>query len=133
MSGNRSLDEFGGAGAGEGSEEEGAGGQPAGAAGAEEASEANEEVAETNEGAPEADDVEAEAAAEPASTESGADVDAERAAGFEETDGDDATPEPPASTYVWSPDGGACEACGATVEERWRDGEALVCAGCKEW
>jgi hypothetical protein len=41
--------------------------------------------------------------------------------------------EAPASTYVWDPDGGTCAACGATVAERWRQDDDLVCEGCKEW
>ena len=41
--------------------------------------------------------------------------------------------ERPASTYCWSPDGAACADCGEAVEERWRDGDDLVCSGCKEW
>ncbi|MFB6205297.1 MAG: hypothetical protein ABEJ05_02050 [Haloglomus sp.] len=41
--------------------------------------------------------------------------------------------EPARSTYDWSPEGPACAACGATVEERWRDEAGLVCADCKEW
>lgn len=41
--------------------------------------------------------------------------------------------EPAAPTYRWSPDGADCEACGATVERRWRDGEGYVCGDCKEW
>lgn len=45
----------------------------------------------------------------------------------------DATPDPPDSTYVWRPEGGACAACGERVEERWRDADGLVCADCKEW
>lgn len=36
-------------------------------------------------------------------------------------------------TCEWTPGGAACEACGATVERRWRDGAARVCADCKEW
>ena len=39
----------------------------------------------------------------------------------------------PTSTYAWSPDGAPCDACGATVDERWRDDQGLVCADCKEW
>ena len=37
------------------------------------------------------------------------------------------------STYGWTPDGTACERCGATVNRRWRDGERFVCAECKSW
>lgn len=35
-------------------------------------------------------------------------------------------------TYEWRP-AVDCEACGATVDRRWRDGDARVCADCKEW
>lgn len=55
-------------------------------------------------------------------------------------DGDESDAEPAdepidpiASTYAWSPAGGECSACGSTVEERWRDGDDLVCLDCKEW
>lgn len=41
--------------------------------------------------------------------------------------------EPAASTYAWSDEAVACEACGERAERRWRDGDRLVCAGCKEW
>lgn len=41
--------------------------------------------------------------------------------------------QPAASTYAWSPDGGPCAACGGHAEERWREGDELVCVGCKDW
>ncbi|USZ67070.1 hypothetical protein NGM10_10040 [Halorussus salilacus] len=45
--------------------------------------------------------------------------------------------EPASSTFAWSPEGGECANCGASVERRWRaDGQkdgGLVCADCKEW
>jgi len=40
---------------------------------------------------------------------------------------------PATSTYDWSPEGGECAECGASVERRWRGDGALVCADCKEW
>lgn len=49
------------------------------------------------------------------------------------TEGDPAGVDPIAATYGWSPGGAACSACGAVVEERWRDGDGLVCADCKDW
>lgn len=56
------------------------------------------------------------------------------------SDGDDGNapgsphPAPPLRvTYQWDPHGGTCEACGGTVEDRWRDGDALVCPSCKAW
>ncbi|PSP97314.1 hypothetical protein BRC84_01085 [Halobacteriales archaeon QS_1_68_44] len=49
-------------------------------------------------------------------------------------DGDEAgDAEGAAVTYEWTPGGAACGVCGASVETRWRDGEAFVCADCKEW
>lgn len=41
--------------------------------------------------------------------------------------------EPTLATTTYDPDGADCEACGATVTRRWRDGDALVCGECKEW
>jgi hypothetical protein len=41
--------------------------------------------------------------------------------------------EPTIGTYRWTPDGAACASCGTSVERRWRDGDAFVCADCKEW
>ena len=41
-------------------------------------------------------------------------------------------PEPTLST-TFVPEGADCEACGATVGRRWRDGDALVCGECKPW
>jgi hypothetical protein len=40
---------------------------------------------------------------------------------------------PARSTMDWTPDGADCEACGASAERRWRDGERLVCEACKGW
>lgn len=37
------------------------------------------------------------------------------------------------STTVFTPEGAACESCGASVRRRWRDDGALVCADCKAW
>lgn len=37
------------------------------------------------------------------------------------------------TTYEWTPGGVDCAECGRTVERRWRDGDALVCADCKSW
>jgi hypothetical protein len=41
--------------------------------------------------------------------------------------------EPMLATTTYDSDGAHCEACGATVTRRWRDGDALVCGECKEW
>ena len=43
------------------------------------------------------------------------------------------TVEPAVSTYDWTPTGADCEACGTTVEKRWRDDGRLVCPDCKAW
>lgn len=52
----------------------------------------------------------------------------------EETGVDGQTAVDPAeSTYAWSPSGATCDACGASVERRWRDEGDLVCADCKSW
>ena len=40
---------------------------------------------------------------------------------------------PATSTYAWSPSGTPCDACGASVERRWRDEGDLVCGDCKSW
>lgn len=40
---------------------------------------------------------------------------------------------PALGTYRWDPDGAPCAACGERAERRWRDGDAYVCADCKEW
>ncbi|MDZ7701619.1 MAG: hypothetical protein U5J98_05875 [Halobacteriales archaeon] len=50
-----------------------------------------------------------------------------------EDEGPDEPVEPMAETVTWSSAGGDCARCGATVEERWRDDDALVCGDCKAW
>ncbi|WP_424017565.1 DUF7573 domain-containing protein [Halorientalis pallida] len=72
--------------------------------------------------------------------DAGGDSDADASDG---TDGDSAAPaepatdsdpvDPAASTYAWSEAGAVCTACGESVARRWRDGDDLVCADCKEW
>lgn len=49
--------------------------------------------------------------------------------------GDDSDDEvvPMAETFAWSAAGGECATCGEPVEERWRDGDVLVCGDCKAW
>ncbi|MCL9816525.1 DUF7573 domain-containing protein [Natronocalculus amylovorans] len=37
------------------------------------------------------------------------------------------------ATYRWSPDGVACDQCGAVVQRQWRDDGSFVCASCKDW
>lgn len=41
--------------------------------------------------------------------------------------------EPMAETFAWSGAAGECASCGEAVEERWRDGDVLVCGECKAW
>lgn len=50
-----------------------------------------------------------------------------------ETVDESVEPEPAETTHAFDVDGGACEACGATVERRWRQDGALVCPACKRW
>jgi len=65
---------------------------------------------------------------------SGDDADEADAVDEDEPIGSDAPDVAPAvSTYAWSPEGGACDGCGASVQRRWRDDGALVCADCKKW
>ena len=66
--------------------------------------------------------------AEGAERATDAEAEAERPA-----DGDADIDEGTAVTYKWTPESTACGACGASVEERWRGGEAFVCADCKKW
>lgn len=122
VTGNRSLDEF-------------AGPRPADEAGAADDADAAEEQPATDHVAGTAENGDAPAA--PA-TEAAGDRDD---AGSLDRDGDgsdaaaadDPTVDSIASTYAWSPEGAECAACGATVEERWRDGDDLVCPDCKAW
>lgn len=51
----------------------------------------------------------------------------------EETPADEPAPRDVTPTADWHPEGATCEACGATVERRWRQGEAMVCPDCKDW
>ncbi|WP_049985136.1 DUF7573 domain-containing protein [Halobellus rufus] len=41
--------------------------------------------------------------------------------------------EPASATYQWDPEGVECAACGRVVDRLWTDGDARVCADCKEW
>ena len=67
--------------------------------------------------------------AEGAERATDADAEAERPADGDTNEADEGA----AVTYEWTPGGTPCGACGASVEARWRDGEAFVCADCKEW
>lgn len=80
-----------------------------------------EEPTAADDGVAEAESIEPEPA-----TEDGAEAATASAA-------DAGDPDPPASTYVWRPEGGLCDSCGERAVERWRDGGALVCGACKEW
>lgn len=79
---------------------------------AEEVADADPTEASDAEGAP---NDEADGSATEDSPASGADVD------------------PASAVSSVSPEGVACESCGATVVRRWADGGATVCAECKEW
>ncbi|MFC7185524.1 DUF7573 domain-containing protein [Halorubrum yunnanense] len=46
---------------------------------------------------------------------------------------DDADADPATPTAAWTTGGAACDRCGDSVARRWLDGDALVCAACKEW
>ena len=54
-----------------------------------------------------------------------------------ESEGDDETPsesvDPAEPTFDFAPDGADCEGCGEAVQRRWRYGDGMVCADCKEW
>jgi len=53
-----------------------------------------------------------------------------------ETAPEGSTVEPARSTGRWDPEGAVCDACGASVTRRWREGgeaETFVCAECKSW
>jgi hypothetical protein len=54
-----------------------------------------------------------------------------------ESEGDDETPsesvDPAEPTFDFAPDGADCEGCGEVVRRRWREGDGMVCADCKEW
>lgn len=39
----------------------------------------------------------------------------------------------PTVTATWSPAGGTCGECGATVRRRWAAAGTQVCRDCKEW
>lgn len=65
--------------------------------------------------------------------DAGPEDDAASAVGADAGEVDDDTIDPATSTYTWSPAGGECAACGSSVEERWRDGDDLVCLDCKKW
>lgn len=99
----------------------------------------SEESAEAEAGAAEetADAGGAEEAVEPVEEpEPSGDETPEAEAETPETDDDTPSPEdvePARATLDFSPGGATCESCDETVERRWRDGDAMVCADCKEW
>lgn len=37
------------------------------------------------------------------------------------------------TTFAWSPDGTACEACGTVTDRRWRTDAGFVCPSCVDW
>ena len=46
---------------------------------------------------------------------------------------DDGTNETVTATATWTAGGADCDRCGEPHSRRWRDGDALVCADCKDW
>jgi len=50
-----------------------------------------------------------------------------------ETEHEPGDPESVAPTADWHPEGRECEACGAVVERRWHQDDAMVCPACKDW
>lgn len=48
-------------------------------------------------------------------------------------DGSQSTDRSVTVSYAWSPAGRPCSSCGTVVEQRWRDGDSLDCADCKDW
>lgn len=76
----------------------------------------------------------------PTASEAGgeqSETDGAETAADDETEPDPAaatdTVEPAATTYAWSGEGTACEACGEVVERRWQQEGGLVCIECKDW
>lgn len=37
------------------------------------------------------------------------------------------------TTFAWSPESVACEACGSQTQRRWRTDAGFVCDGCVDW
>jgi len=137
MGENRSLDDFlGGDGDADGAEataETDGAEATAETDGAEATAETDESeaTAETDESGSPVDEGDSEATT---ATDDGDDPgDAADAMGADEGIEEPADAEPAAATYRWDPEGRACADCGATVERRWRDDGAFVCADCKEW
>ncbi|MFB6141137.1 MAG: hypothetical protein ABEJ26_11970 [Halosimplex sp.] len=125
--GNRSLDDFVGSGAAEDDPNDGSLTADTGTNG-DEATEAASTDADPDSGASDAD------VGSDAATGSDASDESETRAGEEGGPRvDPATVDPAESTYAWSGDGGVCDACGGTVERRWRSDDGLVCPDCKEW
>jgi hypothetical protein len=50
----------------------------------------------------------------------------------DEKTGADADATPATPTMRWAADA-VCSACGSSAPRRWRDGDAFVCADCKDW
>lgn len=130
MTGNRSLDEFVGRAASESADVEDPDPEP----------ETSSDAAASTPESTDADgpiEAEESAAADESTEADGLDG----ADGPEDVDGPDRADDAGASdaveamaeTVAWSPDGGECTACGGSVEERWRDGDEMVCGDCKAW
>ena len=46
---------------------------------------------------------------------------------------DDSKADPASATATWTTDGADCDRCGTSVQRRWDDDGAFVCAACKTW
>lgn len=81
-----------------------------------------------------AEDSGSEDSADDSESEETADGSGPADSGPEET-----TVEPARSTGRWDAEGGACDACGASVTRRWREAaeavetDSFVCVECKSW
>jgi len=67
-------------------------------------------------------------------SEEGADVDGtgDSDPAPNDTASTEASPDPATPTMRWAVDA-ICDDCAGAVSRRWRDGDAFVCADCKEW
>ncbi|WP_459191254.1 DUF7573 domain-containing protein [Halosimplex sp. J119] len=129
--GNRSLDDFAGGGESDGSPDESA--DAADEPGASAAESGDPVGSSVDDDASDASDSEGDASSEETS---GGDAETDTSEDSSESDGPPVSAtavEPAVSTYTWSGDGGVCDACGETVDRRWRQDDDLVCPDCKDW
>ncbi len=123
MGRDRSLDEFFG-GEGDASDAESEDARESGDAGGS----ADAAESDPEDDRPAATDADLAAEAEDADADEGGGANVESDALPDADAVDPATP-----TYRWTPEGAACESCGAVAERRWEDDGAFVCDDCKEW